>query len=288
MRNMLRDSLFVSLCVFALAACGTGDVQSAGSKDASVDGNTGGFVGTPVGAGGATSAGTGTATSAGNGTAADTGTTGGSTMTGTTTGGSTSPGGTTTTGTTGTTTGASTGTTTGAPTGTTTGAAPGPNGSGTCSGSVAGISLTPQSATWVVVRKQLIVTLWEQPNACALVSLGVQPRGARLSLTLLNFGVAGTLDPVPGVYTVEPQSFKMPAAGLFAAAAFDSLDSKCKSTLKGNAGNPSGGTVTLSTVGTTYGGNFALGFKGTDALTGSFNAVACPAAALDLKLTCQP
>lgn len=292
---MLRHLVVVSLCLGAFVACGTGAIQSNSPADGGVDNAEGGFVGVPADPNAAGDS-TGNAASTGgaaNSSSSSTGTGGvtSSSSSSTSTGGgsisstSSSTGGTGAAGTAGT-TGSSTGSSTGA--GSTTGApAAGLDGAGTLAGTVQSSKFTPQSATWVVVRKQVILTLWERANACAMLSLGLEPSGGSLSMTLTNQSGKSSADAVPGIYAIQAQNGKAGNTGQYASATYQDLDSKCENTLKSTAAARSG-SVSLATVGGTYTGNFSLSFAGNDALTGSFDAVACPAASTSFKFSCQP
>lgn len=155
-------------------------------------------------------------------------------------------------------------------------------------GTIAGLALAPKAAISIVYGDAatsygLTVALSDDPNLCADMSAGADPRGA--TTLLVGFNAADTTKLASaGTYPIDASrtQFGQPTSeGLFL-----SYDASCNTRLPAsNDGfDAQLGTATLTRVSqsgnsATVAGTFDLKFNG-DEVSGSFETVACQAPAI--------
>jgi hypothetical protein len=158
-------------------------------------------------------------------------------------------------------------------------------GSATMSGKVRGIPVTAADSTSAQLQLTLqggqvvheaAIVISSAPAICSQMGAGKEPKNTQYLLLALaeKDGSTAVAPKGPGTFPIVTSATT--GATRAAAATFLSTDATCRDPVGTTGTQATAGSVTLTAVGTTYTGTFAVTLSTNDQLSGTFTAPDCP------------
>lgn len=174
-------------------------------------------------------------------------------------------------------------------------------GSATMSGTVRGLPVTAADATSAQLQltaqgtgqvfHEAAIVISSAPAICSQMGAGKEPKSTQFLLIALAEKDGSTVVAPKGPGTFPIVTSTTTGATRAAAATFVSTDATCRDPIVSTGTAATAGSVTLTTVGTTYTGTFTVTLNTNDQISGTFTAPDCAGLANVLQgtvtTTCQ-